>query len=216
MTDPNGEQVQRVTLYFDPACPWTWRTSRWLVGAATTRGVPVEYAALELTAGADVKEVPSERRAAAAASRMFLRGVTAARAEGRHDLIGRWYTLFGTSRWDDHAEPTGDLVRNTLVSAGGDDLFAALDDAGLDDPMAASRSEALDWAGDDVGSPVTVWDLGEHRRGFFGPVVAPKPVGSESDTLWEAVRNLVVAPDFFEIKARRTHDPVGASGESHS
>jgi hypothetical protein len=200
--------VQRVTLYFDPACPWTWRTSRWLAEAAGARDVPVEYAALELSAGQDVKDIPADRRPAAQASRMFLRGVMAAREEGRHDLIGRWYTLFGAARWDRQVEPSADLVRDTLVSAGGDDLFAALDDSALDGPMAESRAEALDWAGDDVGSPVTVWDVGGDRRGFFGPVVAPQPTGADSDGVWTAVTGLAAVPDFFEIKARRTHRPV--------
>jgi hypothetical protein len=210
------EAVQRVTLHFDPACPWTWRTSRWLVEAAAARSVPVEYAALELSAGKPIDELPPQRRTAASASRAFLRGVTAARRQGRHDLIGRWYTAFGSSRWNDDIEPTNELVQRTLTSAGGGDLLAALDDDDLDEAMAATRCEALEWAGDEAGSPVTVWDIGDLRRGFFGPVVAPQPSGSTSDGVWVAVVNAATSPEFFELKARRTHTPTEPPDDEHS
>lgn len=199
--------IRRVTLYFDPACPWTWQTSRWLVDAAAAHDVPVEYAALELTDGEPIDELPTDRRDAARASRAFLRGVTAARADARHDLIGRWYTAFGTPRWHDHQEPSVDLVRTTLTSAGGDDLLDALDDPTLDEPMARSRQEALSWAGDDVGSPVTVWDLGDRQRGFFGPVVAPHPRANR-DALWDVVSRAATVTELFELKARRTNTPT--------
>ena len=200
-------RVQRVVLHFDPACPWTWRTSRWLVDEAGGREVPIEYAGLELAAGRPIDELPAERRPAAVASRMFLRGVTVARARGRHDVVGRWYTAFGTARWRDHRPPTDDLVRATLASAGGTDLADVLDDVTIDPALADARREALEWAGDDVGSPVTVWHLAEHRRGFFGPVVAPSPIDT-SGALWDAVVRAATVPEFFELKARRTDDPT--------
>ena len=31
------------TYYFDPACPFTWRTSRWLVAVAPERDVTVRW-----------------------------------------------------------------------------------------------------------------------------------------------------------------------------
>ena len=34
---PAGATPQSVDFYFDPACPWTWLTSRWLVDAARQR-----------------------------------------------------------------------------------------------------------------------------------------------------------------------------------
>ena len=38
-----------VTYYFDPACPFTWRTSRWLVAVAAERGLTVHWRAFSLS-----------------------------------------------------------------------------------------------------------------------------------------------------------------------
>ena len=203
---PDG--VACVTFYFDPACPWTWLTSRWLVDAAGLRGVPIEYSALELSDGGAIDDVPVEHREGVRASRAFLRGVMAARRTGRHDVIGRWYTAFGTARWIEGRPSSLDLVRTTLSSAGGSDLAWCLDDTSIDEAVAASRTEAERWVGDDAGTPVTVWTLEHAERGFFGPVMAPQPVGARSDALWSAMVNAARVPELFELKSRRTRKPL--------
>jgi predicted DsbA family dithiol-disulfide isomerase len=43
--DPTAASV---TFFFDPLCPWTWVTSRWLVDVADRRGFPLEWRALSL------------------------------------------------------------------------------------------------------------------------------------------------------------------------
>lgn len=207
-TDAAEGTVTGVTLHFDPACPWTWRTSRWLVAAAATRGVPVTYAAFELSAGGPLEEVPEDYRAGAAASRLFLRGVSEARRRGLHELIGRWYTAYGTALWDEQRAATAELVRATLRDTGGSELLAALDDERLDAETAAARAEALELAGDDVGSPVTVWHIGDRRRGFFGPVVAPEPAEGRGDVVWDLVVAAGAVPELFELKTRRTNSPA--------
>jgi len=37
------------TYYFDPACPFTWRTSRWLASVAPERGVDVRWRPFSLS-----------------------------------------------------------------------------------------------------------------------------------------------------------------------
>ena len=37
-----------VTFFFDPACPWTWRASRWLTLVAETRGLVVAWRPMSL------------------------------------------------------------------------------------------------------------------------------------------------------------------------
>lgn len=202
--------IEQVTFYFDPACPWTWLTSRWLVEAAGSRGVPVVYAPFELSAGRPLDQVPEEHRGAAATSRSMLRVVAQARREGQHELVGRWYTTFGNERWNRGAEPSSHLARATLESVGGGHLVAALDDPDLDDEVEKSRGEAVRWAGDDAGSPVTFWSFEGGARGFFGPVVAPAPTGRNSDALWTAMVNAAMCPELFELKTRRTHPPTPA------
>jgi len=203
------ETPETVTFYFDPACPWTWRTSRWLVHVAERKGVTVEYRPFELSAGGSLDDVPEQYRDSAIASRSFLRGVQAAGADGRHDVIGTWYTAYGTATFDDRsADASVDLAKRTLEEAGGSDYAAALDDTGLDADVATSREHAVSLAGDNVGSPVIAWPTGDGERGFFGPVVAPTPTGDDADQLWDAVLAMGGLP-FFELKSRRTASPMG-------
>lgn len=203
-------EVDVVTFYFDPACPWTWLTSRWLVDAAGSRSVPIEYRPFDLSKGQSFDHVPAEHRSSAMASRRFLRAVVVAHRQGEDDLIGRWYTSFGNARWNDRVEASGELVERTLLGAGGNDLLSALDDESLDGAVAESRNEAVQLAGDDAGSPVTLWQSGESKRGFFGPVVAPQPTGADSDSLWATMIRASRTPQLFELKTRRTARPAGA------
>ena len=38
------------TFFFDPLCPWTWVTARWLVDVADRRGFPVAWRGLRAEA----------------------------------------------------------------------------------------------------------------------------------------------------------------------
>lgn len=92
-------------------------------------------------------------------------------------------------------------------AAGGAEFVESLDDTGLDDAVAQSRVDAQEWSGTDTGSPVTLWEWDGGERGFFGPVLAPKPVGDDADLLWDSVVSALRVPQFFELKAKRTAPP---------
>lgn len=196
-----------VTLYFDPACPWTWRTSRWLVDAAGSRGVPVTYEAFELANGAPLELIPEQFRAGAAASRPFLRAVTRAHAEGRDEVTAAAYTWYGTKLHDENVAPTADLVREAWSRAGGEDFLETLEDTSQDDAVARARAEAAEKAGDDVGSPILDFHTDNGSRALFGPVVAPTPTGADADSLWDLMLAAVRMPQLFELKTKRTVDP---------
>jgi len=50
----------RLTFYFDPVCPWTWNTSRWLVDIAEHLGLAVDWRPLSLAVLNAGREVPDE------------------------------------------------------------------------------------------------------------------------------------------------------------
>lgn len=197
---------QSITFHFDPVCPWTWRTWRWLVDAADRHGVAVRLSPFELSDGAPIDQLPEEYRASSAASREFLRAVVKARFEGRDDLSAAAYTRYGAWIHDESTPPTTDLVRSAWHPAG-ESFRNALTDESLDEAVAASRGAAAELAGDDVGSPVLVLDADGSTRGLFGPVVAPTPTGAEADRLWDLVLAAADMPQFFELKTRRTASP---------
>ncbi len=204
---PASADVTAVTFHFDPACPWTWRTSRWLVDVTDRAGTPVSYRAFELSNGGSFDDVPEQFRAGAMASRPFLRAVEAAHADGRDDLIGAFYGAYGSKIHDEGVEPSTALVGESLTAAGAEAYLPSLQDTSLDAAMAQARAAAQRFSGDDTGSPVTVLAGSDGERGFFGPVLAPVPTGDDADRLWDVVVAAATIPQFFELKARRTAQP---------
>jgi hypothetical protein len=63
------------TYFFDPACPFTWRTSRWLLSVAPGREVSVRWRAFSLgILNGDILVLLAERPAEAQRDSAILRG----------------------------------------------------------------------------------------------------------------------------------------------
>jgi 2-hydroxychromene-2-carboxylate isomerase len=198
------ETTPAVSFHFDPVCPWTWNTSRWLVEVAGQRALPVTWRTFSLAIVNEGKEVPEQYRAPMAASRGALRVIEALRADGRNDDIGAFYTELGR-RWHHDHEPVADETVVAALGAVGLDAYTkALDDDSWDDILRASLNEALDLAGPDIGSPVLRLD----DRAMFGPIVSPPPQGEAAGALWDAVRAMIAADGVYEIKRGRSGGPV--------
>src|SRR5438309_9659802 len=83
-----------VTFFFDPACPWTWRASRWLTTVAAARGLGIEWGPFSLLVLNDGQ--PDERyRVAVEASHRALRLVEALHRAGRQGDIASFYAALG-------------------------------------------------------------------------------------------------------------------------
>lgn len=199
-TDHDG-----VDFYFDPACPWTWLTSRWLVDAARQRGIDITWRSLSLLVLNDGK-VPEQYadvvRAGAGAHRLF----AALHEAGRSDLVGDVYTEIGR-RSHDAGEPlSSDIVRSAAEAAGAQEWLAALDDESRDAAVELSTKQAVAVAGPDVGSPVLAH--GSPRIGIFGPIVNPGPRGEQGARLLDLVLEASAIDGFFELKRGRGTGPV--------
>ncbi|MFD7665940.1 DsbA family protein [Streptomyces sp. NPDC059788] len=199
--------VTAVTFHFDPVCPWTWRTARWLVDATGRRDIPLYYRAFDLTDGAPPDELPADRRPAVAGSRCLLRLAEAAHADGRDALTGAVYAAYGAAVFDGDADPSPRTAERALADAGGAAYADALHDTGLDRRVARAREAAQKFSGRNAGSPVTVLTTPGGERGFFGPVVAPTPTGADADRLWDVLVGAASVAQFFELRARRTAKP---------
>jgi len=192
---------RRISFWFDPVCPFTWRASRWARGVAERQGLPVRWRVMSLGILNEGKEIPERfREAAREAPRIHRVLVATDRAHGQ-DALGRLYTAVG-QRLHDKAEAIGtDLLVGALADAGlPAGLIEAADDTSIDPVIRASHEEGQARVGDTSGSPITAIGLGP---GFFGPVVVPIPDAEAGDRLFEALALLSSVPQFSEVKRAR-------------
>ncbi|MFE5137032.1 DsbA family protein [Streptomyces fagopyri] len=210
----NDDSLSRtpVDFWFDPVCPWTWLTSRWLLEVREARPVTVNWHVMSLAVLNEgrLDELPEHNRVLMGQAWAPVRVlIAAARAHGPA-VLEPLYTALGT-RFHLRAEPrTRPTIEAALRDAG---LPVSLADAGDTDAydleLRASHREAIDLVGSDVGSPViAVPGAGTGKVAFFGPVVTPAPRGEEAARLWDATLTVASTPGFYEIKRTRTVGPL--------
>jgi protein-disulfide isomerase len=190
-----------VAFYFDPSCPWTWNTSRWLVEAAHARGFTVDWRPLSLSVLNAGREIPARFRPTMEVGHAALRLVSALRAAGLQDRVGDLYTELGRRLFHDREEASMALVAAAADAVGVGDLASAATDTSLDAAVEESTREAIGLGGPDVGSPIVV--VGDAARGFHGPIVSPPPSGEDALRLWDAVAAFARVPGAYEIKHGR-------------
>ncbi len=189
--------TERVRFYFDPACEWTWMTSRWLLEVARQRPLDIEWRSLSLVILNEGGDVPHKYRI----GRLAQRVVEALRSDGRHDDVGRLYREYGRRVHAGGRRPSAETVEQAAVAADLGDVVAAAADPSWDDAIRASHEEAQKIAGPDAGSPVLFREA--VGRGTFGPIVSPSPVGADATRLWDALVTLGELPQFYELKRPR-------------
>ena len=211
---PEPEQhATAVDFWFDPVCPWTWLTSRWMTEVERLRPVRVRWHVMSLAVlneHRDHAELPQRYRELLTTGWGPVRVCAAAEQKYGGDVLGPLYTALG-SRF----HPQG-LPRDLATFA------AALKEAGLpaqlcdaaqseeyDDAVRASHREGIELVGQDVGTPVIAVEVADGERvAFFGPVVTPAPQGEAAARLWDGVLLAASTPGFYEIKRTRTSGPV--------
>lgn len=194
-----------VEVYFDPACPWSWMTSRWVAEAAPCRDVAVRWRAFSLAIVENrAGDVPTpDHRVSLGA----LRVVEAVWADEGDEPIGRLYTEIGR-RFHLEGDKSIAAVGAALEAAGLDpDTISAADDARWDAEIEGSMADAAAVVGDDVGVPVLVFHDGDEEHGISGPVMSPAPTGDDALDLWDHVLALSARRSFFELKRSRTPPP---------
>ncbi|GID94659.1 DsbA family protein [Amorphoplanes digitatis] len=189
------------TFFFDPACPFTWRTSRWLVAVAPERDVTLRWRAFSLTI-LNGDNVPDQYRPMMAASSRALRLVEALRADSREETIGTFYTELGTRTHDAGTPISDDIVAAAAEAAGIENPKAILDDPAWDEAVRESHELGFGSAGPDIGSPVLM--ISGAARGVHGPILDEVPGREESLAIWDAVVPLARSGRFFELKRGRS------------
>lgn len=189
-------------FWFDPSCPFTWVTSRWIVDVADDRDLTVNWRtfSLLLKNGDDMAaphRVPAEHTLGA------LRVVEALISEGKAAQVGDLYTEMGERFHRDG--DTSFSIAGCLVAVGLDAAYAsAADDDSFDAQISASMDEGLGYGGDDVGVPIIrVQGSDGLSTGFFGPVLSEVPDHEVGLRVFDLSRELAGIDAFSELKQRR-------------
>jgi predicted DsbA family dithiol-disulfide isomerase len=194
-----------LTLHIDPACPWAWLTSRWLVEVEKVRPVRVTTR-LFILAEINRDKEPDERHLHFhRASETAMRVMVAARRAGGDAALAGVFTELGEAHHE-RGEPLDDdaVLRRALVVAGLDPALvdaAAVDQSTKEELLAEHRAIAARGA---FGVPTLV--LGDAPP-TFGPCVDARITGEAAGELWDRVSWLLTAEHFYELKRERTQRP---------
>jgi hypothetical protein len=204
-----------VDLWVDPACPWAWITSRWLLEVEKVRDVTVRFHVMSL---AVLNDRPAPRRGLLRRRRKSagpglwgpVRVLIAASQRLGPDIVRDLYSAMGT-RVHPGKEGTGtDMIAGALADLSLDPaLLKAATSTSYDDALRASHAEGMRPVGLDVGTPVLHVASGDGAPiAFFGPVVTPTPRGDAAGRLWDGVLAVAGTDGFYEIKRTRDRGPV--------
>ncbi len=200
MTDRHTAQ-----FFFDPACPWAWMASRWMMEVEQVRDVDVTWRQMSLWALNEDKDIdPGYREFQErihGMSRVLVRAVEAHGDEVAKPL----YDALGTRIHHQGRKDYDTVTAEALAEVGlPDSLLEALTDESADELLRERKRTVVELVGDEVGTPTIAVD----GVAFFGPVVSPAPKGEAAGRLWDGCVLVAGTDGFFELKRTRTRDPI--------
>jgi len=195
----------QIDLWVDPACPWAWITSRWLLEAKQVRDIDVRFHVMSLAVLNENNEVPEQYKELMAQAWKPVRLLIAAEQAHGNDVIEPLYSAIGRRYHIDGNKDLSVILGEALAEAGlPAELVNAANDTSLDTALRASHHQGMDPVGMDVGTPV----IHINGEAIFGPVITPAPKGEAAGTLLDGVIAVMSVPGFYELKRTRTSGPV--------
>ena len=188
-------------FWFDPACPFAWITSRWMLEVEQVRDIEVTWHIMSLAYLNQDKDISDDYRRFLSTAWQPVRVLMAAEQKYGKEVLLPLYTAMGNRIHLEKQEKDRAMIEGALEEAGLDVALAdAMDDPSYDEAIAASHERGMNQVGNEVGTPTIAFN----GRAFFGPVISKAPRGEDAGRLWDACVTLSDYPHFYELKRSRT------------
>lgn len=195
----NGNGRMSVEFFFDPICPWAWRTSLWIREVAKVRPIDVHWKFMSLE---EINRPAGTLKDSHLQSRGPFRAMTLARRVGGDEAVDKLYLALGKARHDRKE----DLAETPVVEA-------ALEEAGLSktllkeaqsDPSTEEEYLAEHRSVSERGAFGVATLVIDGSEPIFGPVIDPVPSGEEAGKLFDHVAGMSTLGYFYELKRTRS------------
>jgi predicted DsbA family dithiol-disulfide isomerase len=190
-------------FWLDPACPFAWITSRWILEVEKVRDIEVSWHLMSLAFLNEDRDISEEYRSFLATAWQPVRVLMAAEQKYGKDAVLPLYTAMGTRIHLEKQDKDRAMIEAALEEAGLDRSLAdAMDDESYDDAIRESHRRGMDQVGNEVGTPTIAFE----GTAFFGPVLTKAPTGEDAGRIWDACVALSAYPHFHELKRSRDKD----------
>jgi hypothetical protein len=197
--------TEHVDLWVDPACPWAWITSRWILEAAKVRDVEVDFHVMSLAVLNEGRDLPDGYKDLLQKAWGPVRVLIAAEERHGNKIVEPLYSAMGTRYHVGGNKDLTEVISGALRDVGLEaDLADAATSTDYDEALRKSHHAGMDPVGYDVGTPVI--HIGDVA--IFGPVVTPAPKGEAAGKLFDGVMLVAATPGFYELKRSRTDGPI--------